>query len=295
MAASQQFISSATPLGANLLAGGATFRVWAPAALEVYVVLSDPGRATPTTWQENPADLMVRDQDGYWSAYVPNVDDGTLYRFYVVGTGSQGFKRDPYARELEFNGYPECNCIVRDASSYVWHDQGFRPPAFEQLIVYQFHFGVFYAKGDAGNDIRAGRVCKFLDVIDRIEYFVDLGINAIMPLPFQEFQGENSLGYNGTDLFSPEMDYAVERDQLPPYLARVNRMLAAKGIAPMTLDALSGQINQLKTFIDLCHLYGIAVIADVVFNHAGIRASRAKTSTSLIVKTGSTTTRVSTS
>ena len=30
-----------------------------------------------------------------------------------------------------------------------------------------------------------------------------------------------------------------------------------------------GQINQLKTFIDLCHLYGIAVIADVVYNHAG--------------------------
>ena len=30
-----------------------------------------------------------------------------------------------------------------------------------------------------------------------------------MPLPFRNIQGENSLGYNGTDLFSPEMDYAV--------------------------------------------------------------------------------------
>ena len=36
-------------------------------------------------------------------------------------------------------------------------------------------------------------------------------MNAVMPLPFQEYQGENSLGYNGTDLFSPEMDYAVPR------------------------------------------------------------------------------------
>ncbi len=90
-----------------------------------------------------------------------------------------------------------------------------------------------------------------------------------MPLPFQEFQGENSLGYNGTDLFSPEMDYSVRAADLAPYLARVNRLLANKGHAPMTAAQLTGQISQFKTFIDLCHLHGIAVIADVVFNHAG--------------------------
>ena len=38
---------------------------------------------------------------------------------------------------------------------------------------------------------------------------------------------------------------------------------------PLTAAQLTGQINQLKAFIDLCHLYGIAVIADVVYNHAG--------------------------
>jgi 1,4-alpha-glucan branching enzyme len=37
----------------------------------------------------------------------------------------------------------------------------------------------------------------------------------------------------------------------------------------MAAAQLTGQIDQLKTFIDLCHLYGIAVIADVVYNHAG--------------------------
>ena len=37
----------------------------------------------------------------------------------------------------------------------------------------------------------------------------------------------------------------------------------------MTRMQLTGQDNQLKSFIDLCHLYGIAVIADVVYNHAG--------------------------
>jgi 1,4-alpha-glucan branching enzyme len=65
------------------------------------------------------------------------------------------------------------------------------------------------------------------------------------------------------------MDYSVQPADLPIYLARVNRLLAKKGFAPLSAAALTGQINQFKAFIDLCHLYGIAVIADVVYNHAG--------------------------
>ncbi len=116
--------------------------------------------------------------------------------------------------------------------------------------------------------VRAACVSSWT-VVDRIEYFADLGVNAIMPLPFQEYETENSLGYNGMDLFSPEMDYSVPLAQLDPYVSRVNRLLQNKGRAPTTRAALTGQVNQLKAFIDLCHLYGIAVIADVVYNHAG--------------------------
>ncbi len=269
MPASQQHIGSNTPLGATLVADGATFRVWAPGALEVYLVLADPGIASPATWTKNPDDLLIRDANGYWAGFFPGVTDGARYRFYVVGPGGEGFKRDPYARELEMHGYPQCNCLVRDPFTYPWHDAGFRPPAFNDLMIYQFHIGVFFAEDAAGTDLRPGRVAKFLDVINRIPYFVDLGVNAIMPLPFGEFQGENSKGYNGTDLFSPEMDYAVDLAELAPYLDTVNHLLAQKLCPPLTIDHLTGQINQLKTLIDLCHLYRIAVIADVVYNHAG--------------------------
>src|SRR6185436_4931215 len=79
----------------------------------------------------------------------------------------------------------------------------------------------------------------------------------------------NSLGYNGTDLFSPEMDYSVPENNLDLYLDRVNRLLTAKNCPKLLKPQLVGQINQFKAFIDLCHLYGIAVIADVVYNHAG--------------------------
>ena len=214
MPASQKHIHADTPMGAELIGNGATFRVWAPGAKAVYLIVNDPDAQAA----EDDAHLLVRDRDGYWAGFFPGVTDGTQYRFWVVGTGGKGFKRDPYARELEMHDYPNCNCLVRDPQTYPWHDQGFRPPAFNDLMIYQFHIGVFYATDAQGRDIRSGRVSKFLDVVDRIKYLADLGINAIMPLPFVEFQGENSKGYNGTDLFSPEMDYAVDIADLDPYL-----------------------------------------------------------------------------
>ena len=265
MPASQEHIHADTPMGAELIGNGATFRVWAPGAKAVYLIVNDPDAQAA----EDDAHLLVRDQHGYWAGFFPGVTDGTQYRFWVVGTGGKGFKRDPYARELEMHDYPNCNCLVRDPQTYPWHDQGFRPPAFNDLIIYQFHIGVFYATDAQGRDIRSGRVSKFLDVVDRITYLADLGINAIMPLPFVEFQGENSKGYNGTDLFSPEMDYAVDTADLDPYLRKVNQLLAEKNCPPLTKAHLAGQVNQLKTLIDLAHLYGIAVITDVVYNHAG--------------------------
>src|SRR5690606_6794827 len=97
------------------------------------------------------------------------------------------------------------------------------------------------------------------------------------PLPVTEFNSvpnpfdpiPRSLGYNGTDLFSPEMDYGVEAPDLPRYLETVNRLLADRGQPPLQLGDLEPQINQLKVFVDLCHLYGMAVIFDAVYNHAG--------------------------
>jgi 1,4-alpha-glucan branching enzyme len=84
-----------------------------------------------------------------------------------------------------------------------------------------------------------------------------------------EFQGEWSLGYNGTDLFSPEMDYCVDPSALDPYLAVINELLAGRGADALKREQLEGQANQLKAFVDVCHLYGLGVIFDVVYNHAG--------------------------
>src|ERR1700682_15167 len=176
-----------SPMGANLVAGGATFRLWAPGAQEVYISGDFNG------WAQDASTLLVKDATGYWVGLVPAVRDGSNYKFYVVGFGGRGYKRDPYARELTspetFPGtfpFPRCNCVVR-SPEYPWHDTGFQAPAFSDLVIYQFHVGTFYAVDSSGRALRASRGGKFLDVIFRLQYLVALGINAIQPLPIVEF------------------------------------------------------------------------------------------------------------
>ena len=260
MPADQTHVGPDTPMGANLVPGGCTFRVWAPRAVALHATGSFNG------WQRGDASRLVRDAAGYWGGFVAGAADGDEYKFYVAGAGSEGHKRDPYAREVVA---PDWNCVVRDPGRYPWHDAGFRPPAFEDLIVYQFHVGTFYAADAAGNDRRVGRVAKFLDVLDRVGYLADLGVTAVQPLPVVEYPTPFSLGYNGTDYFAPEFDYAVPAAELGPYLARANALLAARGRAAVTAPDVRGQADQLRLLVDVFHVYGIAVIFDVVYNHAG--------------------------
>jgi 1,4-alpha-glucan branching enzyme len=261
MVVSQDNINSSTPLGANLINSGATFRIWAPRANAVYINGNFNGIPE---WTQDATNLLIKDAYGYWTGFVAGVNDGDEYRFFIEGQGSNGYKRDPYARELtHYPPYPHCNCVVRDPRTYIWHSNNFHTPKFNDLIIYQLHIGTFY-----GPD-RENRVAKFLDVLDRLDYFVSLGVNAVQFLPMVEYPTRFSMGYNGTDYFSPEMDYSVIPDNIAPYLMKVNSLLCRKNCPPMTENQLSISINQLKAVIDIFHLFGIAVIFDVVYNHAG--------------------------
>jgi 1,4-alpha-glucan branching enzyme len=259
----QQHINEHTPMGANLVPNGAVFRVWAPHALRVHLRLN-----AGAGWIPDDSNALVRDASGYWAGFAPGVKDGDTYRFHVVGADSTGLKRDPYARELA-PGFPDCDCIVRDPASYPWHDQEFRPPASSNLIIYQFHVGTFYAVDAKGEDRRVPGGAKFLDVLDRVEYLVDLGVTALQPLPIDEFPTAHSLGYNGTDYFSPDNDYAVALADLDRYVETANRLLRNRGRTPLQREHLVSHANQFRALIDICHVYGLAVIIDVVYNHAG--------------------------
>ena len=181
MPVTQNEIDSGTPMGANLTKNGATFRVWAPGARAVYVALNADATYTPSA-----EDLLVKNEaTGHWTGFVAGVTEGTAYRYWIVGAGSEGFKRDPYARELRYpagtEDYANSNCIVRDPGGYQWVSPAFNTPPFHELVVYQFHIGVYFAEDQNGNDMRTDRVSKLFDALDRIPYIADLGFNAVQP------------------------------------------------------------------------------------------------------------------
>jgi 1,4-alpha-glucan branching enzyme len=258
---SQQNISPQTPMGATLVPGGATFRVWAPRATAVYVTGNFAGDSGTG---QTPDRLLTKDGNGYWVGFQPGAKDGDQYQFWIDGPGSAGIKRDPYARELANQPpFPASNNILRAASAYPWHDAEFVTPDFSNIIVYQIHIGTYAIA-------KPGVASTFLDVIGKIPYLVNLGINLLQPLPVDEVEANPNMGYSGADYFSPDFPYVVtDINALAGYLATINGLLQAKGIAPIALGDIECGHAQLKALVDLCHVYGIAVAFDVVYNHAG--------------------------
>ena len=76
MPASLDHIHSGTPMGANLIADGATFRVWARNAHSVHVIGDFNDRA------RDDASLLNRDDRGHWRGFIPGVRDRDRYMFH---------------------------------------------------------------------------------------------------------------------------------------------------------------------------------------------------------------------
>ncbi|MCK4561860.1 MAG: alpha-amylase, partial [Flavobacteriaceae bacterium] len=109
-------------------------------------------------------------------------------------------------------------------TAYNWQITNFQPPAKTDLVIYELLIRDFDA------------LHSFDAVKARLDYLQDLGINAIEFMPVNEFDGNESWGYN------------------PSF--------------HMALDKYYGTPTAFKQFIDECHNRGIAVIIDVVYNHA---------------------------
>jgi 1,4-alpha-glucan branching enzyme len=247
------------PMGGTLVPGGATFRVFAPHAKTVYV------SGAFNDWTQDADCELAAIGGGHWAIFIPGLKDGDPYMYFVEGHGSSGYKRDPHARLLTIDPpFPHSHSVLRNPTAFPWHDVNFTPRPFNELVIYQLHVGTF--------DIKAGNPdgC-FFDVIERVPHLAALGVNAIELLPVQEFPTSFSMGYNGTDLFSPETQYGeAEPDKLAAYVARTNEILIAAGQAPYAgVETLRHCDDQLRALIDVCHVHGIGVIFDVVYNHAG--------------------------
>ena len=248
----------------RLLDGGATFRVFAPNAAAVYLNGTFNGRVH----DRDDAATLLEKRGSYWTGFMAGAVDGDRYRFWVKGPpgGTVGYKRDPYSKELRNTGgadnFPRCFSVIRACGRFPWHDAGFRTPDFSDIVIYQVHIGT-YAVATPGVS------ANFLDLAGKVPYLAALGINMLQPLPMDEQEVHPGMGYGGADLFSPDFPYVAGAASLPRYLAAINGLFTAKGLAPLKLADIASAPAQLKVLVDLCHVYGIAVAFDVVYNHAG--------------------------
>ncbi|OIQ23206.1 alpha-amylase family glycosyl hydrolase [Lacinutrix sp. MedPE-SW] len=139
---------------------------------------------------------------------------------------------DPY---IPANTYPnlpaypagqerEVTVLQTGQTPYAWQVTNFQKPKKEDLVIYEVLI----------RDFDADR--NFQDLIDKIDYFKNLNINAIQLMPVMEFEGNESWGYNTS--------------------------------FHMALDKYYGTEDKFKELVDVFHQNGIAVILDVALNHA---------------------------
>jgi glycosidase len=113
--------------------------------------------------------------------------------------------------------------LQTNAPVYTWGVNSFSRPDKRNLVIYELLLRDFIAAHD------------WKTLKDTLSYLKTMGVNAIEVMPFNEFEGNLSWGYNSYQYFAPDKYY--------------------------------GPKNTLKEFIDTCHKNGIAVIMDIVMNH----------------------------
>lgn len=218
------------------------FNNWQPGS--AYAMKKDTAAGSTKYWLEltglTPGQMYAYQ---YWVCDVVNVPAGSPA---IVKTA------DPYSKLVlspfddpeiitlgVYPGLPDYNTIApgqqREVSvlqtgptawwNYTWSaaTTNFVKPKKKDLTIYEVLV----------RDFDANRT--YQDLINRIDYFKNLKINAIQLMPVMEFEGNMSWGYNT--------------------------------VFHMAADKRYGPPAKLKEFIDVCHQNGIAVILDIALNH----------------------------
>ncbi|AOW20327.1 alpha-amylase family glycosyl hydrolase [Urechidicola croceus] len=217
--------------------GTVTFVLLAPNKTDVFLV------GGFNNWSLNSDYQLKKDGDYFWTT-VSGLDPNTEYAYqYVIDYNIK--IADPYAAKVldpnndqyipnstypDLMAYPtgETTGIVStfkiNETEYSWQSTSFTRPDKENLVIYEMLLRDF-TESDS-----------YQDALTHLDYLEELGVNAIELMPINEFEGNDSWGYN------------------PSFY--------------MALDKTYGTKNDLKEFVDECHLRGIAVLTDVVFNHS---------------------------
>ncbi|MFH0735319.1 MAG: alpha-amylase family glycosyl hydrolase [bacterium] len=216
-----------------------TLALFAPAKEYVYVI------GDFNDWQIN-ADYYMKqtpDDSTFWIT-INNLTPGVEYGFqYLVNAILR--LPDPYTEKVldpwndqyideitypNLKNYPSgktseiVSVLQTGQQVFNWTAVNYTKPDEKNLIIYELLLRDFL------------NTHNYKTLTDTLDYLQNLGINAIELMPFNEFEGNNSWGYNPSFYFAPDKYY--------------------------------GPANDLKVFIDECHKRNIAVVMDMVLNHS---------------------------
>src|SRR6266700_1693751 len=177
----------AMPFGAEVRADGSVrFRLWAPAASRVDLVLERVERGTS---ERLP---MKRIEGGFLELVTPTACAGSRYRYRiddrldVPDPASRSNPDDP-------NGASE----VVDPMAFEWNEGEWSGRPWHEAVVYELHVGAFTPGG------------SFRSAIEHLPYLTALGVTAIELMPIADFPGRCNWGYDGVLPFAPDASYGV--------------------------------------------------------------------------------------
>jgi len=173
--------------GTNLTADGVHFRLWAPAAQHVALLLDKNGSEESIS--------MTSSTDGWFERIVPHARSGSRYRYRIDDKLNAP---DPASRYNPDDVHAPSQVI--DPSAYVWKDSEWRGRPWETAVIYEIHVGAFTSEG------------TFRAVVERLDYLIALGVTAIELMPVADFPGQRNWGYDGVLQFAPDSSYGKPED-----------------------------------------------------------------------------------
>lgn len=148
------------------------FFVWAPFSKEVKLNMVFPQKRIIH---------MEPWEDGYWYLLADDIYPGMQYLYKL----DKLVDRPDLASHFQPEGVHGPSEVV-DHRSFIWTDNNWQGLPLNEMIIYELHVGTFSPEG------------TFDGIIQRLNYFKELGINAIEIMPVAQFPGERNWGYDGT-------------------------------------------------------------------------------------------------
>lgn len=186
-------------------------------------------------WTETAMDKIYNGQ--FWQIELDGIKDGMLYKYRIYkNDGCFTDHCDPYGYGMELR--PQNASVVRDLTSYAFHDEKWMKKRTDcrnsPLNIYEMHPGSW--KENENDENGWYTYAETADLL--IPYLKEYGYNYVEILPISEHPSDDSWGYQCTGYYSPTSRY--------------------------------GTVNDLKYFIDQCHLNDIGVILDFVPVHFAV-------------------------